>query len=83
MAHVRYLFRYYREPTFHLQGVDGLVLGLELPLEGAIVHAATLAQQGDHLIQDCRKIHPLSILPSLCCEHYRYDWHGQLADHPA
>jgi hypothetical protein len=37
---------------------QGLRIKLKLPLEGTIGHAATLAQQGDHLIYDRDKVHP-------------------------
>ena len=40
-----------------------LGIEVELPLEGAIGHAAPLAQQGDHLIHDRDKVHPVSSLP--------------------
>ena len=42
--------------------VQRIVIELELPLEGAIGHAAPLAQQGDHLIHDRDKVHPVSSL---------------------
>ena len=43
--------------------VQGVVIQLKLPLEGPIGHAATLAQQDDHLVHDRDKVHPLSSLP--------------------
>jgi hypothetical protein len=30
-----------------------------LPLEGAVGQATALAQEGDHLLQDCHKVHPV------------------------
>jgi hypothetical protein len=39
------------------------VVELELPLEGAEGHAAPLAHQGDHLIQNRDKVNPVSSLP--------------------
>ena len=47
---------------FLLQVLQGRIIQLELPLEGAIGQAAPLAQEGDHLIQDRDKVHPLSFL---------------------
>jgi hypothetical protein len=41
---------------------QGLCIKLILPLEGAIGDAAALAQQGDHLIDDHKKVHPVSSL---------------------
>jgi hypothetical protein len=35
---------------------------LELALQGAIGYTAPLAQQGDHLIHECDKVHPISSL---------------------
>ena len=35
---------------------------LELALQGTIGHTAPLAQQGNHLINECGKIHPVSSL---------------------
>ena len=43
--------------------VQGVVIQLKLSLEGPIGHAAPLAQQGDHLIHDRDKVHPVSSLP--------------------
>ena len=43
--------------------VQGVVIQLKLPLEGPIRHPAPLAQQGNHLIQDRDKVHPVSSLP--------------------
>ena len=50
---------------FIFEIVQGLVIELELPLEGAIGHTAPLAQQGDYLIQDRDKVHP-RLLPGSC-----------------
>jgi len=41
---------------------QGFRIKLKLPLEGAIGHAAALAQQGDHLIDNRDKVHPVSSL---------------------
>jgi hypothetical protein len=41
---------------------QGLCIKLKLPLKGAIGHAAALAQQGNHLIDDRDKVHPVSSL---------------------
>ena len=43
--------------------VQGVVIQLKLPLQGPIGHAAALAQQGQHLIQDRHKVHRFSSLP--------------------
>ncbi len=51
---------------FVLEILQRRVIELELPLEGAIGQAAPLAQQGDHLIHDRDKVHPVSSLPVLC-----------------
>ena len=45
--------------------VQGVIIQLKLPLEGAIRQAAPLAQERDHLIQDRDKVHP-RLLP-VCC----------------
>jgi hypothetical protein len=37
----------------------------ELLLQGAIGHAAPLAQQGDHLLHDRDNVHPVSSLPGV------------------
>ena len=38
---------------------QGILIELKLPLEGTIGHTAALAQQGDHLIHDRDKVHPV------------------------
>jgi hypothetical protein len=43
--------------------VQGVVIQLKLPLEGPTRHPAPLAQQGNHLIQDRDKVHPVPSLP--------------------
>ena len=43
--------------------VQSVVIQLKLPLEGPIRHAATLAQERDHLIHDRDKVHPAPSLP--------------------
>jgi hypothetical protein len=48
---------------FVLHILQGRVVELELPLEGAVGHPAPLAQQGDHLVYHRDKVHPLSSLP--------------------
>jgi hypothetical protein len=47
---------------FVLQSLEGLVIQLELALEGAIGHTAPLAQQGNHLIHERDKVHSVSSL---------------------
>ncbi len=47
---------------FVLEILQGRVIELELPLEGAIGQAAPLAQEGDHLIHHRDKVHPVSSL---------------------
>ena len=37
-----------------------LVIELEVQLEGTIGQTATLTQEGDHLIQNRDKVHPVS-----------------------
>jgi hypothetical protein len=39
---------------------QGVRIQLELPLQGAIGYTAPLAQEGDHLIHERDKVHPLS-----------------------
>ena len=51
-----------RVEQFVLQGSELCVIQRELELQGAIGHAAPLAQQGDHLIHDRDKVHPMSSL---------------------
>jgi hypothetical protein len=41
---------------------QGVRIELELTLQGAIGHPAPLAQQGDHLIYERAKVHPVSPL---------------------
>jgi hypothetical protein len=48
---------------FVLHILQGRVIELELPFEGAVGHPAPLAQQGDDLIHHRDKIHPVSSLP--------------------
>jgi hypothetical protein len=43
--------------------VQSIVVELKLPLEGAIGHAAPLAQESNHLIHDRDKVHPVPSLP--------------------
>ena len=43
--------------------LQGRLVELELPLEGAGRQATSLAQEGDHLIQDGYKVHRGSSLP--------------------
>jgi hypothetical protein len=50
---------------FVLHILEGRVVELELPLEGAVGHPAPLAQQADHLIHDRDKVHPSP--PCLVC----------------
>jgi hypothetical protein len=45
--------------------VQSIVVELKLSLEGAIGHAAPLAQESDHLIHDRDKVHPAP-LPAWC-----------------
>jgi hypothetical protein len=45
---------------FVLHILQGRLVELELPLEGAVGHPAPLAQQRDHLIHDRDKIHRVS-----------------------
>jgi hypothetical protein len=45
---------------FNLQILQRLVIELELPFEGPIGHAPPLAEQRDHLIHYCHKVHPVS-----------------------
>src|SRR5712691_8587619 len=52
-----------RVEEFVLQGNELLVVQRELELQGAIGHAAPLAHEGDHLIYNRDKIHPVSSLP--------------------
>jgi hypothetical protein len=48
---------------FILQILQGRVVELELPLQGAVGHPAPLAQEGDHVIYHRDKVHPVSSLP--------------------
>ena len=48
---------------FDLQILQVRVIELKLPLERPIRQAAPLAQEGDHLIHDRDKVHPVSSLP--------------------
>jgi hypothetical protein len=48
---------------FVLHILQGRVVELELPLEGAVGHTAPLAQQRDHLIYDRDKVHPVASFP--------------------
>jgi hypothetical protein len=41
---------------------QGVRIQLELSLQGAIRHTAPLAQQGNHLIHERDKVHPVSSL---------------------
>src|SRR5262245_57815338 len=52
-----------RVEQFVFEGGELLVSQGELELEGAIGHAAPLAQQDDHLIHDRDKVHPGPSLP--------------------
>ena len=52
-----------RVEEFVLQGSELRVIQRELELEGAIGHAAPLAQEGDHLIHDRDEVHTVSSLP--------------------
>ena len=52
-----------RVEEFVLQGRQLRVIQRELELQGAIGHAAPLAQEGDHLIHDRDKVHTVSSLP--------------------
>ena len=52
-----------RVKQFVLQGSQLRVIQRELELQGAIGDAAPLAQEGDHLIHDRDKVHPVSSLP--------------------
>ena len=47
---------------FVLHILQRCVVELELPLEGAVGHAAPLAQEGDHVIHHRHKVHPISSL---------------------
>jgi hypothetical protein len=47
---------------FVLHIFEGRVVELELPLEGAVSQAPSLAQERDHLIQDRDKVHRTSSL---------------------
>ena len=58
---VTYLWMGIEEFVFQI--VQGVVIQLKLSLEGPIGHAAPLAQQRDHLIQDRDKVHPAPSLP--------------------
>ena len=51
---------------FLLQVLQCHLVQLELPLQRTIGHTTPLAQQGDHLIQNCDKVHPISSLLVLC-----------------
>jgi hypothetical protein len=48
---------------FHLHIVQRLVIELELSLEQTVSHATALAQEGNDLIHDRDKVHPVSSLP--------------------
>jgi hypothetical protein len=48
--------------AFDLEVFDRLVIELKLPLERAIGHPPPLAQERDHLLHPCNKVHPLSSL---------------------
>jgi hypothetical protein len=48
---------------FVLHILQGRLVELELPLEGAVRQAPPLVQQGDHLIHHRHKVHPVSSLP--------------------
>ena len=60
-----------RVEEFVLQGRQLRVIQRELELEGAIGHAAPLAQEGDHLIHDRDEVHTVSSLP---CAVSVYAW---------
>jgi hypothetical protein len=47
---------------FNLEVVEGLVIELELSLEGPIGHTSPLAQKRNDLIHDRDKVHPVSSL---------------------
>ena len=50
---------------FVLHVLQGCLVELELPLQGAVGHAAPLAQEGNRLIHHRDKVHPLSSLPGV------------------
>ena len=54
-----------RIEEFLAEIVQGVVIQLQLPLEGPIGHAAPLAQQHDRLIHHGDKVHPISSQPML------------------
>jgi hypothetical protein len=62
---------------FFPEVLRGRIIQLKLPLERAIGQAAPLAQEGDHLIQDRYKVHPVSPpYLALCLGAYKRTHHS-------
>ena len=58
---------------FLFEGVEGVVLQLELDLECTIRHTLTLTEDGNHLIEDGVKVHRA---PFMCSEAFRNTGQG-------